>query len=223
MDNTAFDELEKTLSKERLSYWIDLANGDRERGLLLHRRNALMAAVFFADLQVLEVALRNAFDRELQQRYPPDWLDHSLFKDRAAVEQAKRFAREIHGAAATKHDKILVCLGFGFWVGLSKWVKFRPLMEKAFRDDTDLDKTSMSLVELLTLRNAMAHHEPILDGTRTGRTLEADLTILHNILSSISPATANWLDEHSWIRPLALHGLASCAELKSHELSIHVP
>jgi hypothetical protein len=70
-------ELERTLSKNRLSYWTTAAGGNHERAVLLHQRNTLTAAVLFADLQVLEIVLRNAIDSELAKQYAPvDWMRH---------------------------------------------------------------------------------------------------------------------------------------------------
>jgi hypothetical protein len=217
------DKLERRLSKERLGYWTVLAHGDREGGLLLHRRNTLIAAVLYADLQVLEIALRNAFDHELQKKYPPDWLNHPKFRSRKGVVIAKDFARKIHDAHHTRHDKILVCLSFGFWVRLLDGKKMRSVLSHAFKPGTDMDYVFHGLKELLALRNSVAHHEPILDGTRKGKILKESLQVLHDILDAICPTTAKWLDVHSWVRPLVIAELTSCAKLESYEVPIFVP
>ena len=69
---------------------------------------------------------------------------------------------------------------------------------------------------------ALAHHEPILDGTRTNSTLKDDLALLHDILKSISPVTAKWLDTHTWVRLLVRKDLASYAKLERHTMTISV-
>ena len=223
LNDQLLTSLEKTLSKERLEYWSTMANKDRERGLLLHRRNTLVASVLFADLQVLEIALRNALDRELQKRYPPDWLNNSLFSNRNDVQQAKKRAQEIHDVDATRHDKVLVCLQFSFWVSILNWQWMRRAMGNAFRAGTKVDEIHAGLKQLLALRNAMAHHEPILDGTRPGKSLKADLEVLDKVLKAICPTTAEWLHSNSWIRPLIEAQLVSCSGTQSHEVPMHVP
>jgi hypothetical protein len=217
------DDLEESLSKNRLEFWTAKANNNRQRGLLLHRRNTLIASALFADLQVLEIALRNALDRELQKKYPPDWLNDARFRDRDDVKSAKDLARKIHGSSASRHDKILVCLQFSFWVKLLKGRAMQDKMREAFRPSTDIENMHIALEQLLDLRNAMAHHEPILDGTREHRTLGTDLTRLDQVLKAICPATAEWLHGYSWIRPIVEKGLGSCVGDKSHRLTIVVP
>jgi hypothetical protein len=113
-----------------------------------------------------------------------------------------------------------VCLSFGFWVHLLKLK--RSTLCDAFRKGTDVNVIISGLNDLVKLRNMMAHHEPILDGTRGAKRLKADLAMLHNIIDSISPITAHWLDEHSWIRPFVTKGLTSCKDLQSTKVEIKV-
>jgi hypothetical protein len=148
-------------------------------------------------------------------------MRHPHFRDKPQIIEARKQARQLHDRSiSTPHHKVLVCLSFGFWVHLLKLQ--RSTLCDASRKGTNFDVIISGLNDLVKLRNMMAHHEPILDGTRGEKSLKADLATLHNIIDSISPTTAHWLDEHSWIRPLVTKGFTSCKDLQSGKVEIKV-
>ena len=216
MDKATLDILEKILSKERFSYWKRFADGDREKALMLHRRNAVVASILFADVQFVEIALRNELDRELQKVVSPDWLDDPQFEEYVLVAKSK--AKYID-TPSNPRDKIIVGVSLGSWVKL--WEKHHDNIPGAFKNDPDPRKLIRDLKSLRNLRNDMAHHEPILEGTRR-RDLKKDIAAMDRILRSIDPKAADWLRANSLFRQLVEQGLASVSS-KQHTVELDLP
>ena len=115
------DELEASLSRERLEIYLAGAGGDRAKAIRLHDWNTAVSAAFYGPLQGLEVILRNAMHRELAKRYGTSWYDNpDTGLDKGAlvrVSDAKlKLARSGHEAEASR---LVASLSFGFWVSLS--------------------------------------------------------------------------------------------------------
>jgi len=66
------DELEASLSRERLGTYLDAAGGDRKGAIELYAWNTAVSAAFYGPLQGLEVTLRNAIHRRLADVAQPD-------------------------------------------------------------------------------------------------------------------------------------------------------
>ena len=114
------DELEASLSRERLGTYLDAAGGDREGAIRLHAWNTAVSAAFYGPLQGLEVTLRNAMYRGLAEHYGEAWYDNrDAGLDRGAMERIAsartELARDGHGDDA---PRIVAALSFGFWVSL---------------------------------------------------------------------------------------------------------
>ena len=223
MRQTTLEVLENIFSKQRLKWWIDLADGDHERALVLHRRNTMVAAVLFPDLQYVEIALRNALDRALRDRFRPDWLSHKRFSKWKSIPKGQELAQETYGVSPPSRDQILVCFSFRFWSNLCENSSLRSAILRAFRSGTDLAELQSNLEALVALRNAMAHHEPIIDGTRPGKSLKNDLAAMDAILKSIDLQAADWLRNNSLIRQLVDAGHTACVDSDKPKLLLHVP
>ena len=114
------DELEASLSRERLGTYLDAIGGDREGAIRLYAWNTAVSAAFYGPLQGLEVALRNAMYRGLAERYGEAWYDNrDAGLDRGAMERIAgartELARDGHGVDP---PRIVAALSFGFWVSL---------------------------------------------------------------------------------------------------------
>ena len=114
------DELEASLSRERLGTYLDAAGGDREGAIRLHAWNTAVSAAFYGPLQGLEVTLRNAMHSGLADRYGDAWYDNrAAGLDRGAMERIAsartKLARDRHG---DDPPRIVAALSFGFWVSL---------------------------------------------------------------------------------------------------------
>ena len=143
------------------------------RGIL---RSALHST---ARCKVWEVALRNAIHRRLAERYGEAWYDNpDAGLDRGAVE---RIASARMVSARDGHDegppRIVAALSFGFWVSLLgpggrvaagrkanyEMTLWRPALRGAFVHCARLTRKEAHrpLNSLRTLRNRIAHHEPV--------------------------------------------------------------
>ncbi len=205
--------LQASLSRERLATYLDAAGGDRERAIRLHVWNTAVSAAFYGLLQGLEVALRNALHRKLAERYGEAWYDNlRTGLDRGALERIggarTELERDGHGDGP---PRIVAALSFGFWVSLLgpggraaagrkanyEMTLWRPALRGAFAHRATLTRKEVHrpLNALRTLRNRIAHHEPIFS-----RDLIRDHERILWVAGWISPATRTWIERHSRVR-----------------------
>lgn len=211
LDSTVLDALEASLSPERMATYLTAASGDREKALHLYTWNTAASAAFYGPLQGLEVALRNAMHRELTGAYGLNWYDNpDCSLDAGAyerVDSAKHDLARDHYPIDPPH--VVAALAFGFWVSLlarggrlpgqnSRRANYdmtlwRPALFRAFpnarKARADVHRP---LDYLRTLRNRIAHHEPIFT-----RHLAADHASILDVSGWICPNTRDWITHHS--------------------------
>lgn len=163
------------LTAERLGSYLRWSGGDLESAFALYEWNMTASAAVMHTTGMVEVVVRNAMDRALQEletkRGWPSWidgapLDHRGRADiRKARDRATRFGKdpEVHG-------KVVAELTLGFWRYLvaSRYLTtmWTPALHRAFRHGP-ADKlqrqrrVDQHLKNLLWIRNRAAHHEPI--------------------------------------------------------------
>jgi hypothetical protein len=212
--DAVIDALETSLSPERMATYVGCAGGDREKAVRLYTWNTAVSAAFYGPLQGLEVALRNAMHRELSARYGADWYDNPT-----AGLDAGTLARITAARADLRRDgysddppHMVAALSFGFWVALLGPGGRLPAYGKANYDMTiwragvfkAFPRARLSrkvahapLDYLRTLRNRIAHHEPIFD-----RHLAADYASLLKVAGWISAETHDWIAHHSRVPAL---------------------
>ena len=158
------------------------------------------------------MALRNAVHRRLAHRYGEAWYDiGKAGLDRGATERIAgaraELARDGHG---DDPPRIVAALSFGFWVSLLgpggrlddgrkanyQMTLWRPALRGAFAHCANLNRKQAHgpLNGLRTLRNRIAHHEPIF-----ARDLARDHEHVLEVAGWISPATQAWIEHHSWV------------------------
>ncbi len=204
------DDIEVLLSRGRLGTYVDAARENREGAVRLHVWNTAVSAAFYGPLQVLEVALRNAMNRRLGERYGEAWYDNGRAGlDRGALERIgdarAEVARDGHGDDL---HRVVAALSFGFWVSLLgpggraaagrrtnyEMTLWRPALRGAFPHRAPLTRRQAHrpLNALRTLRNRIAHHEPIF-----GRNLVEDHERILEVAGWISPAIRAWIEHYS--------------------------
>lgn len=160
------------LTEDCLGPYLAVSNGSLEAALDLYEWNSRIGAAMFEDLGYLEVILRNACHQQLQQwsenrsRDPVWYLQPTLTPaSRVDVDKARRRATragrdELAGRGVAE-------LMFGFWRFLHarayEATLWTPCLRKAY---PHLEPQRRQLVytrldHLNTLRNRIAHHEPI--------------------------------------------------------------
>jgi len=188
--------IELALSTDRFGRYLAQAS-DKSEALAYYRWNVALSGAFYGPLQCLEVGLRNVVHHRLAAAYGDSWyLLPSLLSGRdqqAAREAIEKIERT--GKVVTP-GRVVAELSFGFWVGLfanvydqSIWRTdlFRLFTPRPQRGDL-YDK----LDRLRTLRNRIAHHEPIYQ-----RKLMDDYERLCEVLRSFSPELCEWSKYHS--------------------------
>ena len=189
-------EFVRLFSSPRLDTYLGACSGDLERALHLHAWNAAVGAAFYVPLQHLEVAIRNAMDRELSQTMGPAWLDDPRLPSRS--QQRVREARAMAGGSGRAPPDIIAALSFGFWVGLLQRQAdplWRLCLHRAFgHAKARRDEVHKRLDHLREFRNRIAHHEPIF-----GRHLAADLASILTVAGWISAQLRDWIAHHDHV------------------------
>lgn len=123
---------ERWLSSSRLSSYLDLFDGNIDCALELHEWNLMLGRVLMGDIAHFELALRNAYDRALTERFQGN--EHWLFDANSPVtrpimrnSKAKKMRdvnmvnrRAINDARGRAHDpanpdQVIAGLMLGFW------------------------------------------------------------------------------------------------------------
>ena len=209
-------ELETSLSPERMSTYLIATKDNREKAVRLYTWNIAVSAAFYGSLQGLEVALRNAMHVQLAAQYGLAWYDnHDAGLDRGGLERiASAKARLRSNRHTVEAPRIVASLSLGFWVSLLgsggriddsgrkanyEMTLWRPALRKAFPHRNPLTRKQVHgpLSSLRTLRNRIAHHEPIF-----ARNLNKDHQSILDVSGWISPGTRIWIKHHSRVTGL---------------------
>ena len=167
-DDETVGVLKSSISESRLSTYLKLANGDYGSALKLYAHNMALSEAFLGPLHCLEVVLRNRIDVRLCADYGPQWYSLRIFQKRETTFIEKTIGKLKKRDPQLKPDKVISELPFGFWVGVFGRRYEDPLWRKTLRQmfanaEVLRRKHVVSALEpLRTLRNRIAHHEPIL-------------------------------------------------------------
>jgi hypothetical protein len=189
-------DLEKILSKKRLSIYYNLFPTSKEKAIEYYKLNTQISESLYPLLSNLEIALRNAIHNSFTIHFKSaDWF--LQFNQPPLLDQTNIAKRKI--LAANKlltTDKVVAELTFGFWTALfnKQYAKdlWKPLMY-AFpllhTINKRRDKISYKLNQIRKFRNRIFHYEPICND------LNALFTNHHNILEIL-----NWINSDfvSW-------------------------
>ena len=186
------------------------AGGDIERALDLYEWNGRISAAVFEDLGYLEVVLRNACHNQLHdwnQRRNADvpWYLDSIFSQASQADIGKARQRATRGHRDELPGRVVAELMFGFWRFLHarsyEATLWTPCLRLAYPHQKPRRRGDVytRLDHLNTLRNRIAHHEPIhraqIAGTGKGI---ADLhSELLELLRWIDPVIEDWVSTRS--------------------------
>lgn len=211
MSNQIVDAMRLALSPARLATYEQAMGVGDPQALLLYAWNADVSGAFWVPLHLCEVVLRNAVDDALSAIYGPHWpwsegFERSLpdpghgHSPRRDLQKARR--------GATSTGKVLPELPFAFWQSLfTSRHDERLWRTQLFRvlphgpNGFDLASIRMGvhrdLGRVRSLRNRIAHHEPIF-----GRDLQADFQAIFALIALRCPHAAAWTLEHQRVKPL---------------------
>ncbi|MER7114537.1 CAAX protease [Saccharomonospora azurea] len=213
------------LSVERMGTFERLARQQSATALELYVLDVELSSAFMADLALAEVILRNAMNDQLSAYFGARWyrLDHLFDKrSRAAIKRAWRDGKCADDAPP---GKLIAQLTLGFWVNLLDSggradqpphdrkcsydnLLWRPCLRLAFPHGTGKRSDQHTLAKRVhTLRNRVAHHEPVIGGipipgTRRRRTLPDAHHDILTLMGTIDPGLADWMHRHSRVPAL---------------------
>lgn len=168
------------MSEERMSRYLSACNGDTRKTMKLYRDNLHLSQDMFTVVSCFEVALRNAIDAKMKIRWGDDWLRDSIHPggifDDPRMLQTKRIIEKAYRGlvrdGSYTHSKLLAEMEFGIWKYMFSQHQYHasgsfllnifPNKPRSSRNQqynhryifNELDKVN-------TLRNRIAHHEPI--------------------------------------------------------------
>jgi len=178
-----------TVPAARLARYRRLVSDDRLALDEFYRWAQRLALTMFADVAVLEVAMRSAMARELHAIYGPLWYrNQDLFDDDsmenigAAIDMTGLDTLAAAGADENVLEgKLVAGLMFGFWVRILgrggsagdapqrqrriyDELLWKPALTNAFPAAPDRRKTAHAAHRVQEVRNRVAHHEHVIWG-----------------------------------------------------------
>src|SRR4051794_13465005 len=154
----------------------------------LYTWNTAVSTAFYGPLQGLEVGLRNAMHREPRAAYGPAWYDDpACGLDAGALRRVEAARDDLRrGGYPVDPPHLVAALPFGFRVALLgrggraaalgapkrnyEMTLWRPCLHKAFpHARLGRVQAHTPLDYLRTLRNRIAHHEPVFNAPPRGR------------------------------------------------------
>lgn len=175
-----FSEFQCIVSPERLDRYLIACNGQKEKAMNLYKVNVRMSLEMFAVVGAFEIALRNAIDNLMVSHYGTDWLRDAVMpggffdvpqcRDHARII---KFAYErLNGQDNYSHSHLLAKMEFGIWKYMFSNPQYRAsgrLLLRVFPKKPTSSRVMQynnttifnELDHANSLRNRIAHHEPI--------------------------------------------------------------
>lgn len=181
--------LDRSITPARMGAYRAAAAGDPGRARELYLRDRRLAGAFLADLGLLEVALRNAMNRQLALRWGDTWYhNREMPLDDRSLAALSRAWAQVSGER-TPGRVVSSCM-LGFWRGLldrgdhvgrpprrarcDYEVLWRGVLDRAFPGGRAISQADAArwnrdyahgvVSRVNDLRNRVAHHEPLVNG-----------------------------------------------------------
>jgi len=201
--DTTMQAVKKALSSARMgTYETAAGSADTAEALELYAWNAQVSAALLAPLHVCEVVIRNAVAEAIEVQYGANWpwstgFERSLpdpkfgYSPRKDLQSARR--------SATTVGKVIPELKFVFWQKMFTVRYDQRLWDTHLRlalPNLDPAKSVSALrlqiynelEQIRTLRNRIAHHEPIF-----ARNLADDFQKITDLIALRCAVTADWM------------------------------
>lgn len=209
----ASEDAVRWLGAPRAGRYLDAASGDLDRAMEVYQWNAVTAAAALVDVRHLEVAMRNAYDRELRAKYP-DWLSSTSRLWSRELGDARRRADQRYAngrtldaleAAARSLRKptpghIIANTSFGLWCNLTDHHReptlWTPVIQHAYPPGTKRGAVHRLALNSMAFRNRLAHGEPVFTRSTALAARIREVRTLHALLD---PVSADWAYERSGV------------------------
>lgn len=175
-----YRDFEEIMSAERMGRYLAATQGDTCRAMTLYRNNLHVSQEMFTVVSCFEIALRNAIDAQMTEKFGDNWLKNSIMKGGIFatpkfIETQKKVSNaynKLLKEGTYKHSKLLSALDFGTWKHMFANGQYRatgqcllkifpnkPRSTPEFQYNNSYIFNELDKVN--TLRNRIAHHEPI--------------------------------------------------------------
>ncbi|WP_187977623.1 Abi family protein [Mycetocola sp. JXN-3] len=187
-----------TLSAQRMNPYIKYAGGNVLDAIALYEWNLSISGAFYESIGVVEVSVRNAIAEQLNRRHGSragSWLDDpdALLSERTIRDIRVARARIRKYGSGDQHGHIIAELNFGFWKYLlarryeaSLWTNCLRFSFPGLRPQRRGAAFAV-MHNLHSLRNRIAHHEPIYR-----RELVRDADSIDRMLDWVDASVAAW-------------------------------
>jgi hypothetical protein len=173
-----YAEFEQLISPQRLSKYRAACSSNSRKTVSLYRANIRISQAFLAVLGIFEVVLRNKIDYHYKKHLPtnPDWLLAATqpggFLTQQGCQNSLNKITKAHANLGDNytHDKLLAELSFGFWKFMFAGQQFRAGGSSLLAIFPELPPHHNQsfiyhkLDRINSIRNRVAHHEPICFG-----------------------------------------------------------
>jgi hypothetical protein len=166
------------MSATRMNRYLLASGNNSKKAMTLYRKNLHLSQELFTVISCFEVALRNAINNHYTNQYGSDWLRDSAANGGIFDTAKCRHAKDVINKAFTKlanhysHTKLLAEMDFGFWRYLFAQPQFYAGGQSLLRIFPSKPTTTTTLQynhtlvfnqlgKINSLRNRIAHHEPI--------------------------------------------------------------
>lgn len=178
-------KFEDIISLERMHRYVTACGGDTRRAMTLYRYNLKLSQEMFTLISCFEVSLRNRIDREMKSHYGNDWLRDFIlpggqFDSDPRVDGTRKIIKKAYEGLLRNHHythtKLLAEMEFGVWKFMYNNVQYRlsgrhllnvfpnkPISTQTNRYDNTYIFNELDVIN--SIRNRIAHHEPICFGT----------------------------------------------------------
>ncbi|MES2386844.1 MAG: CAAX protease [Bacteroidota bacterium] len=174
-----FNDLQDIMSVKRMERFNLSMGSNPIRAAELYKSNLLLSRELFTVVGCFEVALRNRIDRLFISRYGNDWLRDSaaaggMFDNQDCVKSKELISSSYRklGTLNYTHAKLIAEMDFGFWRYLFAGPQYIaaqrcllqvfPFKPRSTREITYNQRFVFLLLgEINSLRNRLAHHEPV--------------------------------------------------------------
>ena len=205
------NSMKQSLSGPRFGRYKASCGGDEEAAIKLYQWNSLVSQSLYVYTQSWEICLRNKLNDFLCWKYSEAWPYDRLRAVRNLKSDNQRRLRETvtrqessRGISPVPTSVIVADLSAGFWVSLlsSSYdvpYTWRYNLRRVFPHDTALDREAAWEIcdNTLTLRNRIAHHEPIYD-----LPLESTYRELQRVVAAMCPGTHAFADASCTFRAI---------------------
>jgi len=173
-----YSDFEAIITHPRMGRYLVASGGDTRKAMTLYRKNLRLSQELFTVISCLEIALRNAIDKNYTHRLGPEWLKDAIQSGGIFDSKRCRLTQaNINDAIRSlnhsyTHYKLIAEMGFGFWrfmfannqfmaagSSLLQIVPFRPKSSPQLLYNHNYMLNHLASIN--ELRNRIAHHEPI--------------------------------------------------------------